>query len=148
MNNTVKMQCTVQYTVYRSEQYIVYCEVEFRGGIQWGVFLKIQVILANNFDGQVPLFVLYSVQCSVQYRVLHSVQYIAQLSVSRNRYVGCHFIHSVIPRKPMKTKLAKYSHVQKKPKFIIITILYFSLVQPISFFGQNRWLFSLQCDDK
>ena len=70
-------------------------------------------------------YAMFSIQCSIQY----TVQCTLHGAVFDKIYAsGVSMPHWVVTSQPVKTKLAKYSHVQQKPKFIIITILYFSLV--------------------
>ena len=78
----------------------------------------------------------YTLRCTVHCRVQCLVKYM---------HMGCPCTHWVVSSKPVKIKLAKYSHVQQKAKFIITYPFGFKPGYcPVCFFGQNRRLFPLQ----
>ena len=108
------MQCSVKCTIQYLQECRVWCQVQFTGGRE-GLILTEKVSSASHFEVWVQFIVQYGVQCSGQYNVHCKLQ-----CSLKYRRVGCPGTHWVVTRQPVKTKLAQYSHVQPKTKFISI----------------------------
>ena len=70
-----------------------------------GVYVRKQGMSARHFDSS-----LCYVQCTVQYTVQCTVHCTVQCLI-KYMHVGCPCTHWVVTSQPVKTKLAKYSHV-------------------------------------